>query len=1173
MNIATVNIRFRVRTVAALVAAVLCLLLVDTRSAWAANGDVCSWIGTGVNNNWSTDANWSCFDGIKFTRRKPQNGDALSFSGANSGLQSSNVNDMVGLSVLTVEVTGRGADGQHWNLMGNPLTITRNAQSMFDALRVNATPDVAGFGASFLVPIVLGGDTSASATIVTTAGNAPLVLGNINLNGHNIQFFANSPITVVGSISGSALPTQAGLIKSGQSILTLNDNSFTVNGTIVAQGTLVANNAHAFGTQSVTVNNGATLVIANGVALQSDVLLFQGGLLNVPAGAAATLNGAVGVNQQGTIDVHGTLTIAGQLFAVSDPLLHFSGGGIITLSNGQNQAMSMNVGGSSTLRVGAAGAIANGTIMGIGSSTDSGTLDLNGFNVTLGQLFGSTTSHLLIGTGTLTCNQLAHSTYGGTIAGTGTLVKTGDADFTLGGTQPNTFTGTTIVQAGQLTLAKTAQNATIVGPLQVTGGTVLWPTGGSGDQIKDDVAVTVNAPGQLMFAQPSLTETIGSLAGSGAVVLSSSTLTVGANNASTTFSGTLTGDPPPADGTRQTRLLKVGSGTLTLTGNSNLGQFADVIAGSLIVDGQLTTRAIFVHGGILGGTGTLVAGPSALAFNLITNGGTISPGHSAGVLHAASPNLSSIGTLLIELNGPAPGTGYDQLDTTGNVALGPQAQLQVTRAFAPSRGTRFTIVNVAAGNRVIDTFADLPEGATINVDGQHFQITYQGGDGNDIVLTALDDPTPPPTYYLTDGITDTFFDEDILIANPNSVPAPVTLTFSTSNGSQVVDTRIVPAQSRLTVHVDQIPGLQNTAASAQVRSDRFLPLVVERTMFWDDTHYAGHTGSSVDHPAQDWFFADGAQGFFGTMVNVNNPNPTPTDVTLTFLRESQTPVVKTLTVGATRNLSLDCATVPELRNTSFGIVVHATQPITADRSILFDTDVTGGTNSAGVPAPSTHWFLAEGATGSFFTTFVLLSNPQAKTAAHVTLTYLLDTGDRIQVQKTVPAKGRLTTNVNTENDPRLQNAALSTMVTSDVPVVAERSMYWADFPWREGHNSFGVVDAGLTWGLSEGRTGGPQNYQTFILLANPQTTAANVTVTYLRESGAPIVQTYTVPPTSRFNIDTSFVDGLQEASFGAVIESTNNVPIVVERSMYWDANGVSFSGGTNATAIPLSGVQ
>jgi hypothetical protein len=247
----------------------------------------------------------------------------------------------------------------------------------------------------------------------------------------------------------------------------------------------------------------------------------------------------------------------------------------------------------------------------------------------------------------------------------------------------------------------------------------------------------------------------------------------------------------------------------------------------------------------------------------------------------------------------------------------------------------------------------------------------------------------------------------------------------------------------------------------------------------------------------------------------------------------------------------------------------------AERSMYFGDAthvVRGGTESAGVTAPSTHWFLAEGATGGLFTTFVLVSNPN-DAPANVTFQYLLDSGDPITVEKTVAAHARLTTNIHDEEDPRLHGTAVSTVVTSDVPVIAERSMYWADLPFREGHNSFGVTDAGVKWGLAEGRTGTPFNYHTYILLANPQTTAANVKATFLREGGAaPIVKTYTVAPTSRFNIDSAgdeLKQDLHDENFGVVIEVTNNVPITVERSLYWDVNGVTFSGGTNATGIRL----
>jgi autotransporter-associated beta strand protein len=609
-----------------------------------------------------------------------------------------------------------------------------------------------------------------------------------------------------------------------------------------------------------------------------------------------------------------------------------------------------------------------------------------------------------------------------------------------------------------------------------------------------------------------------------------------------------------------TSLTKRGTGVAVFTQTNPYTTTTTVLEGTLFVNGAQTASPVQLTGGVLGGTGKVGA--------LTALGGRVAPGASPGRLSTGALALSAAATYIVELNGTAAGTQYDQLDVRGSVSLG-DAALSLTTSFTPVKNTQFVIIANDGVDPVTGTFHGLAEGATVTAGSVNFTISYRGGDGNDVVLTA--DTALTQTYYLSEGATGAFFDEDILIANPNRESAPVTLTFSKENGEQVHATRSVPAQSHLTVHVGELAGLEAGSASAQVSSDSGAPLFVERSMFWDKSRYAGHTGTAVDQPARDWFFAEGSQGFFETFVLVINPNTSPTDVTFTFFFENETPVVKTYTVGATTRLTLHAGDIPALVNRSFGISVHGTQPIMAERSMYFGDPqhaLRGGSESAGVTAPSTHWFLAEGATGGFFTTFVLLSNPNTA-PANVTLQYLLDTGETISVQKTLPANTRLTLNVGAEDDARLHNAAVSTVVTSALPIIAERSMYWAALPWRESHNSFGVVDASLNWGLGEGRTGTPFNYHTYILLANPQTTAANVTVTYLRENGAPVTKTYTVPPTSRFNIDTATIPELHDESFGAAIEVTNNVPIVVERSMYWDANGIEFSGGTNATGIPL----
>ena len=47
----------------------------------------------------------------------------------------------------------------------------------------------------------------------------------------------------------------------------------------------------------------------------------------------------------------------------------------------------------------------------------------------------------------------------------------------------------------------------------------------------------------------------------------------------------------------------------------------------------------------------------------------------------------------------------------------------------------------------------------------------------------------------------------------------------------------------------------------------------------------------------------------------------------------------------------------------------------------------------------------------------------------------------------------------------------------------------------------------------------------------------------------------------------SVVPELSDEAFGTVIESTQ--PIAVERSLYTNANGVTWAAGTNATATRL----
>jgi uncharacterized repeat protein (TIGR01451 family) len=436
-------------------------------------------------------------------------------------------------------------------------------------------------------------------------------------------------------------------------------------------------------------------------------------------------------------------------------------------------------------------------------------------------------------------------------------------------------------------------------------------------------------------------------------------------------------------------------------------------------------------------------------------------------------------------------------------------------------------------------------------------------------------PTPAPrTYYLTEGATGPFFESDVLLANPNNVDAPIGLTFFTAGGSTIDLTDTLPAMSRKTIVLNKIAGLESVVGvSTRVTSPTGLPLVVERTMLWDRTGYGAHGEKAVDAPARRWYFAEGSQGFFHTYLLLANPNAMPMSAQVQYLREFEPPLTRTYPLDPLSRLTVDAGADTELINRSFGMIVDFDQPGLAERAMYFGDGTSrvfgGGHDSAGEPALSETWFLAEGATGPFFETFVLIANPKA-TDALVDITFLPSTGVPVTKRKTVPANRRLTINIEQE-DPSLANAAVSTQVVSSQPIIVERSQYWPDpaTSWYESHNSAGVTALGRKWGLAEGRVGsvdGLTNAQTFILLANPGSIAAQVQITFLRENGAaPVTQTFTVQPTSRFNVNVgSDVNGLANEQFGALIVSDQ--PIAVERALYWDAGNQVWAAGTNAAA-------
>ncbi len=179
-----------------------------------------------------------------------------------------------------------------------------------------------------------------------------------------------------------------------------------------------------------------------------------------------------------------------------------------------------------------------------------------------------------------------------------------------------------------------------------------------------------------------------------------------------------------------------GGGTLDLSGTTNYTGSTVVASSTLLNDG--TIGAVNDNAGVLGGDGTVG--------DVTSVGGTISPGDGGSpvVLNTGSLTLDNNSTFATELDGTSPGngsTGYDQVVASGPVTLG-GATLDVTVGsnYVQTVGAQYTIISNASGS-ITGTFANLPEGSTDVISGYDFQVSYKGGSGADVVLTALPFPT------------------------------------------------------------------------------------------------------------------------------------------------------------------------------------------------------------------------------------------------------------------------------------------------------------------------------------------------------------------------------------------------------------------------------------------------
>ena len=370
-----------------------------------------------------------------------------------------------------------------------------------------------------------------------------------------------------------------------------------------------------------------------------------------------------------------------------------------------------------------------------------------------------------------------------------------------------------------------------------------------------------------------------------------------------------------------------------------------------------------------------------------------------------------------------------------------------------------------------------------------------------------------------------------------------TVTF---NGAEAID---LISWSDTCIEVMVPP--EATAGPVQVSQSNGDSNEVDFTVTLSDTYYFAE-GSTRDNAID---------GSYEEWICLQNPGAVDATVTLTYMLTGGATEVQNVTVEqeSRETVNVNAFLGPDK---DVSTLVESNQLILAERPMYFNyrNKWTGGHDVMGVPAPRDTYYFAEGTTrdnvnDGTYEEWLCLQNPGA-VDADVKVTYMLRTGQNIEETYPVGATSRETIDVNTAVGP---NQDVSMLVESTVPIVAERPMYFNyRNKWSGGHDVVGAPGPDTMFNFAEGttrRNPTDGDFDTWITIQNPQNTAADVTITYYTTTAGVQTQNVTVGPTSRETVDVWLALG-SDVDTSFTVESTNNVPILVERPMYFNYHSI-----------------
>lgn len=291
-----------------------------------------------------------------------------------------------------------------------------------------------------------------------------------------------------------------------------------------------------------------------------------------------------------------------------------------------------------------------------------------------------------------------------------------------------------------------------------------------------------------------------------------------------------------------------------------------------------------------------------------------------------------------------------------------------------------------------------------------------------------------------------------------------------------------------------------------------------------------------------------AQFYFAGAINTSqihsylsllNTHKQPASVSLTFDFQDGKTYNRTITVGATTLKRVSVASLNFLPEGTYGLEIKSDRQISAE--IVTQRPGMDGGVMLGNSGLDTHWYLAAGSTRKNFEESISIFNPSQTTGAAVTVHFVTaGSAPGKSVMVSVPAH----TNTVVDANKVFPNADVSVELSSDNPVIAERTLYF-------GPNDKGLtmVDGSnkpaATWLFADATT--ENNVHTIFTVLNPNAQPALVTAAFSQGKGV-VLGSHSIYVPGHGRAALNLADVVHGGGIAAQL--TSNVPVVVERAEY-----------------------